>query len=210
MNVFEPRYKQMVEDCMLGDGLFGVCLIDEGDIKGWQAPHRIGTVTKIVKCKDTNLDGLNLQIDTVGRSRFYIQEIIPPCVAVPPDYDPNTLEGHQRFLDTYEKSKSGKMYIQANVNMIPDIDHDISELQWKHMVYSWKKLIQHHAKKQVDFQSLDLLLQQYDMVTETPTLEYVYALAALGSSGPQDLQPILEAETIDALIQQVERLLEVR
>jgi Lon protease-like protein len=25
LRVFEPRYKQLVDDCMLGDGQFGVC-----------------------------------------------------------------------------------------------------------------------------------------------------------------------------------------
>ena len=29
LRIFEPRYKQLVDDCMLGDGQFGVCLIDE-------------------------------------------------------------------------------------------------------------------------------------------------------------------------------------
>lgn len=210
LNIFEPRYKQMVEDCMLGDGLFGVCLIGKGDVAGWQSPCNIGTITKIIRCRDTNLGGLNLHIDTVGRSRFHIQKIIPPSVALPPDYDPDTLEGHQRFYETYKPSKPGKMYIQASVDIIPDIDQSISESQWKHMVESWKKMIQQTSEKRVDLQSLDLLLQHYDMVTDIPTLEYVYALAALGSSGPQDLQHILEAKSLDVLIQRVESLLEVK
>ncbi len=210
LNIFEPRYKQMVEDCMLGDGLFGVCLADEGNVAGWQSPCSVGTITKIIRCRDPNLDGLNIHIDTMGRSRFHIQKIIPPSVALPPDYDPDTLEGHQRFFETYTSSKPGKMYIQASVDIIPDIDQNISESQWKHMVKSWKTMIQHTSEKWVDFQSLDLLLQHYDMLTDMPTLEYVYALAALGSSGPQDLQPILEARTLDALVHRVESLLEVK
>lgn len=210
LNIFEPRYKQMVEDCMLGDGLFGVCLKGQGNVAGWQSPCSVGTITRIVRCKDTNLDGLNMRIDTVGRSRFHIQKIIPPSVELYPEYDPDTLEGHEKFFDIYKSSKPGKPYIQASVDIIPDIDQSISEHQWKHMVESWKKMVQHSSEKWVDFQSLDLLLRQYDMVTDIPTLEYVYALAALGSSGPQDLQPILEARTLDVLVQQVENLLEVK
>ena len=43
LTVFEPRYKQMVEDCMMGDRLFGVCLAGRDSIGGWRAPVRVGT-----------------------------------------------------------------------------------------------------------------------------------------------------------------------
>ena len=43
LRVFEPRYKQLVDDCMLGDGQFGVCLIDEhNSVNGWNSPHMVG------------------------------------------------------------------------------------------------------------------------------------------------------------------------
>ena len=60
LRVFEPRYKQLVDDCMLGDGQFGVCLIDEhNSVNGWNSPHMVGTIAKISKCQDVELDGFN-------------------------------------------------------------------------------------------------------------------------------------------------------
>ena len=44
------------------------------------------------------------------------------------------------------------------------------------------------------------MLEQYYLKTDVPTLEYVYSLCALGASSPSELQPILEATTLEELI----------
>ena len=207
LNIFEPRYKQMVEDCTLGDGLFGVCLVGKGSVAGWQAPVKVGTTTKIVKCQDEGLDGLRLHIDTVGRNRFRILDTIPPSVEMPPDYDPSTLEGHRRFGDEYERAGPGKMYIRAHIDTIPDIDQNITGAQWELMVDAWKEMTRRRANRQLDSQSLDALLRQYYLATDTPTLDYVYSLAALGAAAPQELQPVLEANTAADLVRQVTLLM---
>ncbi len=76
LRIFEPRYKQLVDDCMLGDGQFGVCLIDEhNSVKGWNSPNLVGTIAKINKCEDVELDGLQLHIETMGRSSFRIKKL---------------------------------------------------------------------------------------------------------------------------------------
>lgn len=209
LKIFEPRYKQLVEDCTLGDGLFGVCLTGPGDVSGWSAPVGVGTVTKITRCQDVGLDGMQLHIDTVGRGKFRIVEIIPPCVWMPPDYDPSTLEGHQRFQELYERSGPGRMYIRAEVRMIPEIDQSIPEPRWRGMVESWKRKAARLAGPQtVDPRSLDHILERYYLVTDTPTPDYVYSLAALGAGSPEDLQPILEADTAEELMDRVEVLME--
>lgn len=208
MRVFEPRYKQLVEDCMMGDKLFGVCLASTGDISGWQAPVSVGTVTKIMMCQDAGLDGIQLDIGTVGRGRFRILEMIPPCLAMPTEYDPTTLEGHQRFQEEYEVSKPGKMYIQAKVEMMPEIDQYISEESWISLVSAWKGKVTRLASGPVDPRALNQLLEQYYLITDTPTPDYIYSLAALGASTPEDLQPVLEANTADDLIDRVMKLME--
>ena len=81
LRIFEPRYKQLVDDCMLGDGQFGVCLVDSSNvISGWNGPKPIGTIAKITKCEDVDIDGMQLQIQTMGRSKFKIKKIIPPSI----------------------------------------------------------------------------------------------------------------------------------
>lgn len=213
LRIFEPRYKQLVDDCMLGDGQFGVCLIDENNsINGWNSPQMIGTIAKITKCEDVNLDGLQLHIETVGRNSFKIKKIVPPPIPQPTNYDPLSVEGHQEISEMHEKiGTKEKMYIQAEVQMLPEIDENISYEKWEKLVQLWKKKIISQALPQiVESHALDHVLEQYYLNTETPTIDYVYSLSALGAKDPNELQPLLEARTMDKLIQKVEELLTVK
>jgi Lon protease-like protein len=63
---------------MLGDGQFGVCLVDSSNqIQGWNAPQLVGTIAKITKCEDVEIDGMQLNIQTLGRSKFKIKKLFP-------------------------------------------------------------------------------------------------------------------------------------
>ncbi len=208
ITVFEPRYKQMVEDCMMGDHLFGVCLAGQDRIAGWRAPLRVGTVTKILSCQDEGMDGMRLKIETMGRGRFRILEMVPPCVHMPSDYDPSSLQGHQRFADLRRAAGGGKTYIRARVELIPEVDQSIPGARWRSVVDAWKRKVTRGAVGDVDPRSLDMLLEQYYLVTDTPTPDYVYSLAALGSDSPEALQPILEANTVSELLSRVYSLME--
>ena len=213
LRIFEPRYKQLVDDCMLGDGQFGVCLIDENNsINGWNSPKLVGTIAKISKCEDVELNGLQLHIETLGRNSFKIQRIIPPSISQPENYDPLSVEGHQEISELHEKiGIEEKMYIQAEVEMIPEIDENISLEKWESLVELWKKKIIKQALPQVvDSHSLDHVLEQYYLNTDTPTIDYIYSLSALGAKDPNELQPVLEARSMDELIKRVEELLAVK
>lgn len=212
LRVFEPRYKQLVDDCMLGDGVFGVSLIDSKTILGWNAPKDVGTIAKITKCEDVEIDGMQLHIETVGRNKFRILEIIPPALEMPQNYDPYTIEGHQKFFEDYEKlGSSEKMYLQAKVEMIPEIDSDVPLDKWEKLVELWKNKIVKQALPQiVEPAALNQVLEQYYLTTDMPTIDYIYSLSALGAKDPTDLQPILEAETFDELLQRVETLMTVK
>ena len=197
---------------MLGDGQFGVCLIDENNsINGWNAPKLVGTIAKISKCEDVELDGLQLHIETLGRNSFNIKRIIPPSITQPANYDPLSVEGHQEISELHEKiGTEEKMYIQAEVEMIPEIDENISFEKWEYLIELWKKKIIKQALPQVvDSHSLDHVLEQYYLKSDTPTIDYIYSLSAIGAKDPNELQPILEATTMDELIKRVEILLTV-
>jgi Lon protease-like protein len=213
LRIFEPRYKQLVDDCMLGDGQFGVCLIDENNsVNGWDSPKTVGTIAKISKCEDVELDGLQLHIETIGRNSFKIKKIIPPSIPQPTNYDPLSVEGHQEISNIHEKvGTEEKMYIQAEVELIPEIDENISFEKWKRLVELWKKkIITQSLPQVVEPHSLDHILEQYYLITETPTIDYIYSLSAIGAKDPNELQPILEATTMDELIKNVEELLTVK
>jgi len=198
---------------MLGDGQFGVCLVDSNNlISGWNGPKIIGTIAKITKCEDIELDGMQLSILTMGRSKFKIKKIIPPSIELPENYDPYSIEGHQAISDIDEKSHNDeKMYIRAEVEFIAEIDDNISLNQWEHLVDLWKKkTVKQALPQKIEPAALDQILTQYYLTTDTPTIDYVYSLAALGAQDPNDLQPILEANSMEELIQKVEELLTIK
>lgn len=210
LKVFEPRYKQLVDDCMVGDGQFGVCLVDGGSsVLGWEAPRLVGTMTKITGCRDVGMDGLQLHIDTVGRNPFRIKDIIPPEIPLPVEYDPLSAEGHAAVASLYEAGGSaGKMYIRAEVEMVPEVDGDIPLARWEGLVGLWKRRAAARAlPRTVEPRDLDAMLRHYYLVTDSPTPDYLYSLCALGAGAPAELQPLLEARDIEELLMRAEGLL---
>ena len=213
LRIFEPRYKQLVDDCMLGDGQFGVCLIEPNNsISGWNAPKSIGTIAKITKCKDVELDGMQLHIETIGRNKFKINKIISPSLVRPSNYDPYTVDGHQSISELHEKlGTKEKMYIRAEVESIPEIDDNVPLDKWEELIKMWKnKIISQALPQIVEPHALEQVLEKYYLTTDMPSIDYVYSLSALGAKDPNELQPILEANTMDDLIQKVKELLKVK
>ena len=69
LRIFEPRYLDMVSECLRNDSPFGVCLIRSGNEAGQPAtPHGTGTLAVIADWR-RNDDGL-LGISAVGGHRF--------------------------------------------------------------------------------------------------------------------------------------------
>ena len=203
LRIFEPRYKQMIDDCMLSNKEFGVCLINsEKTVSNWQAPHTIGTIAKIIDCNDIDSTSGHLILNTKGHQKFRIIRIINPSLNRPDDYDPYSDIGKEEIERLHHESVTpGKMYFQAEVELLDDIDNTITLSDWQILIKSWKKRISSIAAPQIiSSEQLDLMLEQYYLKTETPTLEYVYSLCALGASSPNELQPILEARTLDQLL----------
>lgn len=72
LRIFEPRYLDMISQCMKDGTNFGVCLISDGDEVGSIASaHEIGTMAKI---KDWHMekDGI-LGVTVSGESRFMVK-----------------------------------------------------------------------------------------------------------------------------------------
>lgn len=71
LRIFEPRYLDMISDCLRNNHHFGICLIREGEEVGDAAiTYDIGTVARIIDW-DRRPDGL-LGIDVIGEQRFRI------------------------------------------------------------------------------------------------------------------------------------------
>ena len=89
LRIFEPRYKQMLDDCLLENRPFGICLTDPfNQIYGWSGPHIIGTTVRITNSEEL---GANHIIEIQGQKRFRIKYIIEPILP------PLDLEQHRSF-----------------------------------------------------------------------------------------------------------------
>ena len=54
LHVFEPRYRELTETCLRGDGRFGVVLIERGrEVGGGDSRFSVGTVARIVEAART-------------------------------------------------------------------------------------------------------------------------------------------------------------
>ncbi len=76
LHVFEPRYKQMIAECLENREAFGVCLIRDGREAGDPTvmPHDIGTTAEIGDV--TPLENGRYYITTTGRRRFRIEQVL--------------------------------------------------------------------------------------------------------------------------------------
>ena len=75
LQIFEDRYKQMLQDCLDADSRFGVVLIKSGkEVGGSAEPYSTGTVAQIVQANE--IDGGRFLVSATGLQRFVINEIL--------------------------------------------------------------------------------------------------------------------------------------
>ena len=211
LRIFEPRYKQMIDDCMVGEKEFGICLGHESaTISNWQAPYDIGTIAKIIDCKDVDSTSGHLFLNIRGRRKFRVIRLIPPSLEKTDTYDPFTIHGIRSIEQLHhDVGVEKKMYIQAEIEMMSDIEDSISLIDWENLVEKWKlKIKKSSGNPELTSHQLDHVLEQYYLKTETPTMEYVHSLCALASETPLDLQPILECTNMEQLLEKSTKLLE--
>jgi len=211
LRIFEPRYKQMVDDCMMGEKEFGICLgHDSATVSNWQAPYNIGTIAKIADCKDVDSTSGHLFLNVRGHRKFRIIRLIPPSLKKIENYDPFTIHGARTVEQLHHKDGvEKKMYIRAEIEMMSEIDQSISLVDWEILVDLWKnKIKKTTGNPQLTSHQLDHVLEQYYLKTETPTMEYIHSLCALASETPLDLQPILECTNMEQLLDRSIKLLE--
>lgn len=75
LHIFEPRYLQMIDDCMNSNRLFGVVAIDQGQeaLGPLARPKQTGTLALIQKV-ERNPDGKTLSVLAWGTERFRLLE----------------------------------------------------------------------------------------------------------------------------------------
>ena len=207
LRVFEPRYRQMLDDCLLDDRNFGLVLNDPFTLTNhWDAPQTHGCEAEILHHETK---GSNHFLKIVGRRRFTVQEVIEP--ALPPfDHpmmDPLTnAEGVDPDLQSMlefipEEVGHSKLYISAEVDYIDPLAATTNEQQEE-----LKKMANHVMIRIASLLSIDDELVQ-EWVQQAPVMELidddgdtVFAVTALLVSDLDTKQRILSSEGIDEAI----------
>jgi Lon protease-like protein len=123
LRVFEPRYKQMMDDCIMDSRPFGYISADpaKGELNGWSQPSDHGVLCYV---RDYEESGSNLIIEVEATNAFAVQEVIQPVL--PSLVDGERFPGVEELMKEAGNPEGGKLYLRADVEVLgpPDVDYD--------------------------------------------------------------------------------------
>lgn len=74
IHVFEPRYQELIRNCLRSETGFGVCLIKSGNEVGGNAePYLVGTACRIISVQTHADNTMDVQIE--GKRRFRVRKL---------------------------------------------------------------------------------------------------------------------------------------
>jgi hypothetical protein len=135
LRVFEPRYKQMLDDCVLNNSVFGYIAANiEGDSEnGWTLPAEYGVLTSPENLQE---QGTNLMFTAFGEKRFRVLNIIPAALSAEDfgDVFPSVDELVEQYI---EEDAEGKLYIRAEIEILEPIEGVIDSEDWMGILEKW-------------------------------------------------------------------------
>ena len=135
LRVFEPRYKQMLDDCVLNNSDFGYIAANiEGDSEnGWSLPAEYGVLTSAENLQE---QGTNLMFTAYGEKRFRVLNIIPAALSAEDfgDVFPSVDELVEQYI---EEDAEGKLYTRAEIEVLDPIEGVIDSEDWIEILEKW-------------------------------------------------------------------------
>ena len=135
LRVFEPRYKQMLDDCVLNNSEFGYIAADEDgeEVNGWTLSSEYGVLTSAENLQE---QGANLMFTAYGEKRFRVKKILP--AALPAEDFGDVFPSVDELVEQYiEEDAEGKLYIRAEVEILEPIDGVIDDDDWMNILEMW-------------------------------------------------------------------------
>jgi len=122
LRVFEPRYKQMMDDCIMDSKPFGYISADpsKGELNGWSQPSDHGVLCYV---RDYEESGSNLIIEVEATTAFAVKDVIQPVL--PSLVDGERFPGVEELMEEAGNPEDGKLYLRADVEVLspPDVDY---------------------------------------------------------------------------------------
>ena len=128
LRVFEPRYKQMMDDCIMNSKPFGYISADSAKEKlnGWSQPSDYGVLCYVREYEES---GSNLIIEIEGTAGFRVDNFIQPVL--PKSVDIEKFPGVEELMQEAGNPVDGKLYFRADVALTntPAVDFDAEEFK---------------------------------------------------------------------------------
>ncbi len=214
LRIFEPRYRQMLDDCLLDNEPFGICLIDPfNPVSGWSGPHLVGTMARITHHEE---QGANHFIELQGQRRFKIVDTVAPLLERDPDADPDFQPDLHELLASspdevsQEERDEGKLYIRADVELLPELDGELSPERQKSLLGMWELFLDAMGR---GIGLSDDVLEDWSIAQQVTVAEAdagaLWRIASVLVHDPWARQAILEYDSIDdALDERLGNLIE--
>jgi hypothetical protein len=202
MRVFEPRYKQMLDDIAL-DGLpYGHVISNPSipELNEMSVPFDVGTLVEI---NDFQEHGSNLLYLANGGRRFRINSLIEP--ALKPEFFDSVFPSVDDLVGEYiEDFPAGKLYVRGIVELIPELLGEIDITRWDYILSLWKSYIEIIAQiNQMDVNDLDID-EEVNNMFPIPDVKSLWKLSALILDSVESQILSLNAEKIEEICSLIE------
>ena len=139
LRVFEPRYKQMLDDCVLGDSPFGyvAAASPSEELGGWSMPSEYGLLST---ADDLTEQGTNLLFTASGETRFRVVKVLP--AALPARDFGEIFPTVDDLVEEYAgEEPDGKLYLRAEIEELPALEGVVRSERWGRLVRLWSEHI---------------------------------------------------------------------
>ena len=213
LRIFEPRYRQMLDDCLLDDKPFGMIMTDPLVFhNGWNGPRAFGCEAEIISHETK---GSNHFIEFVGRRRFKIDRVIEP--ALPPFEDESMADlipeiGILPNLETIleripEDSEHSKLYLSADVTFLDD-DQELTEFQQTELRNTLNAILgKIGGILQIEKDTLEDWIEDRTSTVIDESSSSMFAVAALTISDPEYKYQLLSCSELKDVFLQLTRFL---
>ena len=207
LRVFEPRYKQMLDDCLLDGKNFGLVRSDFlSQVNHWDGPMEYGCEAEILYHETK---GSNHFIQIIGRRRFTISKVDEP--ALPPFSHPSMSkfsedDGIYPDLETLlmeipENQISSKLYISGDVQFIEQTEGMNESQRWELGEIVRTILRRVGVILRVDDETFTNWIESspiMDLIDEKP--DAIFAVSGMLLGDLDIRQEILEAKDVDGVM----------
>ena len=192
LRIFEPRYRQMLDDCMSSNRMFGIGILDNNKTeKGWARPVNVGTLVYILKCEDLDFTGSNYYIEIMGKKRIAIEKLIPPTVEKPEEYYPPNGPSMKQMI---KKSSGGPLYFQANITYLDEINDNINTKDWKFLLGKLEfRIIDIATKMGIQFENFTDFVKSSGLNLDSANIQDLYTVASMCSLPIEVQQNVLKS-----------------